>query len=834
MLAKRTFTIIFLSVAFCLAGFSQTSGSVVVLQTELTNIQDTWLSNHLQNLIEENLQKYTDFTTVVDEAAERKVKEQQRRSESTAHSENDIIEIGQLVNAKYALFSYARELGNAYTLTIHFTDLTTGVQRATAISRQYNKLEELYAHPGAVDEVTLALCERLGIVLTSAQKFVLQHGEAELTVNDQIELERKEQERFRQQMKDLDNQIIALKTSTDQDAETQQKKLEALQAMNELKLKAAQEREKRLREDQKKRQADMMAEETRKEESIQRRNAMSAEIESKVKNLRAAKVQNANIMERIAFLETKKKTFNELQDELAKRKEEIDRAAEEEFNSEKAKIEEPGWRAGELADGEPTTKAKERRNDEIESILKKLKTHIKKEKSAVEKELQPISLALLNEIIMDYRTIENTTVTISSIRNEKDIQYSIGTFNGDKNSWPVLLYFYNDGKENIGQYQTSISYQAVTEKKPFSEMIIRNNKEQEEASYHEFLNTVDTYNSLFARNVPVLTYEVDYTVEPWTVPSQYRICFKELRIKDTQSGKLLVKEEITDLDKIVSFAEYQIKTAYYAQVISPKDKTVPAYLLYEFALAAERNGNEAEASNLMHRAAEKKYTPALEYIERKEAEERERQRMEAQAKADEEEQKRQEKEMEKQRKKAEREARYASPRLGFAFTGEVSPSIQNYAFEIKKMGRMWYGGCGINAWLKNKGRNDSWYDPRGLWQNIWSEDTAWDALCGYVLFGISAPAKRLRPYIELGGGMGGVEISKDAHFGVYGYAKGGLELRLSSCLSIDAFCKPQGTLYLVNTGEQYVDKDGKTREKSESHTTGAVSGGVSITFWKIR
>ena len=266
MLAKRTFAVILLSLALCLAGFSQTSGSVVVLQTELTNIQDSWLSNHLQNLIEENLQKYTDFTTVVDEAAERKVKEQQRRSESTAHSESDIIEIGKLVNAKYALFSYARELGNAYTLTIHFTDLTTGVQHASITSQPHGKLEELYVHPGAVDEVTLTLCERLGIVLTSAQKFVLQHGESDLTLEQQLEMERKEQERFRQQMKDLDKQITALNTSTDIDAETQQKKLEAQRALNEQKLKAAQEREKRLQEDQKKRQADMVVEDNRKDE----------------------------------------------------------------------------------------------------------------------------------------------------------------------------------------------------------------------------------------------------------------------------------------------------------------------------------------------------------------------------------------------------------------------------------------------------------------------------------------------------------------------------------------------------------------------------------------
>lgn len=147
-----------------------------------------------------------------------------------------------------------------------------------------------------------------------------------------------------------------------------------------------------------------------------------------------------------------------------------------------------------------------------------------------------------------------------------------------------------------------LSYQAVTGKQSFSE--IKNSfheKEQEELNYNDFLDTVDMYNSLLARNVPVLTYEVDYTVEPKDIPSQYRICFKELRIKDTQSGSVLIKEKVADLDKIISFPECQIKTAYYEQIISPKDKNIPVYILYGFALNAEKNGNDDDALSLMRR-----------------------------------------------------------------------------------------------------------------------------------------------------------------------------------------------------------------------------------------
>lgn len=823
MRAKRTFAVIFLAAAAGLAGFAQPAGNVVVLQTELQNISgNAWLPNHLQSLLEENVQKYTDFSTVVDEAAERKVKEQQRRSESSAHSESDIIEIGKLVNAQYALFSSARKAGSAYTLSINFTDLTTGLHRASITSKQYSKLEELYARPGAVDEVTLALCGRLGIALSAAGRYVLQHGEADLSVSQQLELEKKEQERFSQQLKELDAQIAVFSMSVKADAETQKKKLEAQKAMNEQKLKAAQERERRLLDEQKKRQADMVAEANRKEAAIKKRNSIIDEIERKVKDVRAAKVQGSGIMERIAFLETKKKTFNELQAELAKRKEEIDSAADTEFKVKKAEVEARPWRDGELSGGKPTSDATERRSREIETLLAKLRSQANKEKSAVEKEMQPASTSLLAEIVSDYQFLEKTTVTISSIKNEKDMQYSIGAFDGNTNAWTVLLYFYNGGKESLGQYQASISYQDLTGKKPFAEMQGSfRSAEQEDSAYNEFLDTVDMYNSLFARSEPVLTFEVDYTVEPWSVPSQYQIRFRNLRIKDTLNGKTLHSEEIAVLEKIVSFPECHVPAECYAKVVSPSGKNVPSYLLYEFALSAEKNGGESASSGLMRRAAEKGYAPALNYFAQKEAEEKERQRIAAEAKAAEEERQRQEKESEKWRKKLENDGLYYSRRLGFSLSGDFSPAVQNYALEIK-----YFSDDSIFNLLKMMvlplSGFSGWYLGGGI--NTWLRDEEWDALCAYVLFGFSVPFKRIRPYVELGGGMGSVEISKDADFGCYGYVRGGLELRLSPRVSIDIFCKPQG--YTCS-------KDVEGEESSKNQYAGAVSGGVSIALWKI-
>lgn len=819
MLAKRKLISIIFMTAICLGISAQTNGNVVVLKTELENITGhTELQSVIQNLLIENLQKYTNFTTVIDENTERKVKEQQRRSESTSHSRTDIIEIGKLVNAKYALFSDIKKLEKTYIFSINFTDLTEGIHRVTTTSKQYKSLEELYAPTKAIDEVTLILCDRLGIKLSKAQRDALQYGETSLSSDQQLELQKREEERYIQNMKNIDAQLQELRASTQADAATQMKKLESQRALDEIKATAAKERAQRLIEDQKRQMEDQKAEAARQKESIQQRNKMSEDAAKKIDEIRGLKIQNSSILDRIAHLEAKKEAFNDLQNDLKIRKKEIDDNTDKEFNVKKTEIENRQWRAGELSNGNPTERAIEYRDSEIAEVRNKLEKQADSIKNEMEKELQRSTNGLLKEIIDEYTFFERTTITASSVRNEKDVQYSIGSYNADNDSWSVTLYFYNNGQQSLGQYKTAISYQNLTGMNP--EEHFKNNR-------NEFLDAIDIYGSLFVRKEPILTFEVDYIVEPWSVPSQYRIHYKELRIKNTVTEKVLYKEPISDLNWILTFPECYISTTYYAHIISPKSKSVPGYILYEFALSAENGGDSVNASNLMHRAAEKGYSPALDYIAQKEANEREKLRIAAEEKDTEAERKRQEKETEKQRKKSYADMLYSSPRLGFVFNGDISlpdKSMQNYAFEIKyfrndserKHRRISsalllpilpialltqlpgsYAGGGVNAWINDDG---------------------FDALYVYAIIGLSAPLRRIRPYLELGGGMGGMHDE----FGVYGYVKGGLEARLSPHISIEAFCRPQG-------GFHSQEKDGE----SANHYVGAVSGGIGISFWKI-
>ena len=59
---------------------------------------------------------------------------------------------------------------NTFIDEVTKTDLTTGEQLASCMSKEYSKAEYLYGNTGAVDEITLALAEQLGIQLSELNK----------------------------------------------------------------------------------------------------------------------------------------------------------------------------------------------------------------------------------------------------------------------------------------------------------------------------------------------------------------------------------------------------------------------------------------------------------------------------------------------------------------------------------------------------------------------------------------------------------------------------------------------------------------------------------------
>lgn len=149
---------------------------VQVVSPLLENIDGTekiWLGGQIQDRLKSNLQDYLGMKIVVDSKSEDALKKLQREAESEARNENTAIELGKITTARFAMFSKIRKTTSGYIISADFTNLTTGEQKATATSKEYTKIEYLYGNTGAVDEITLALADKLGIRLSNKQKQLL-------------------------------------------------------------------------------------------------------------------------------------------------------------------------------------------------------------------------------------------------------------------------------------------------------------------------------------------------------------------------------------------------------------------------------------------------------------------------------------------------------------------------------------------------------------------------------------------------------------------------------------------------------------------------------------
>lgn len=100
----------------------------------------------------------------------------------------EIDNLGKITTVKFAVFIKLRKTESGYTISVDFTDLTTGEQLASCSSKEYPKAEYLYGPTGVVDELTLALANKLNIKISDLNKNLLTSGFANFTVDAQLAL----------------------------------------------------------------------------------------------------------------------------------------------------------------------------------------------------------------------------------------------------------------------------------------------------------------------------------------------------------------------------------------------------------------------------------------------------------------------------------------------------------------------------------------------------------------------------------------------------------------------------------------------------------------------
>ncbi len=506
---------------------------VVTPETEnISGSELSWLPGQIQDKIKSNFQEYIGMCTVVDSKAEKAVKKIQMESESVSHDENTAIELGKISSAKYAVFSKLRKTNNGYTVSVDFTDLTTGEQLASVISKEYSKIEYLYGTTGGIDEITLLLSEKLKINISDVYKNLLTTGSSNFSVDEQISLAKQNEAQYKKIMAEYDAELEKLSTSNDINAIQNKQRIEAEKALLKEKQNAEKKRQEELNNQKQQAEADAKLEAERSIALKTQRDNLAKEAAKKAEEVRKLKMEKQGVLGQINVIESKKKALVEIRQEVENRCVELYGQLEIDRQLEENRIRMKTYSTVELgSDGEPTIAAITRRENQVVNSYNTLTEKFFTDCENVENSTITQDSDLLTEIRTDLQKLSKTR-TVNSLGDE--LKVSFGQYEGSKNGWNAYLSLYSDG---ILLYTDSfiLKYEALSGKKaPNMET------ELNDSVIEEYSNNVDMYTTLLTRGDPIIYFELDYNVlaEKDDKPSMYNFNFTTVRVINTLSGKI--------------------------------------------------------------------------------------------------------------------------------------------------------------------------------------------------------------------------------------------------------------------------------------------------------
>ena len=505
---------------------------VQVINYEITSLnisESSWLPSQIQDKLKSNLQTYLGMKTVVDSKAESALKKLQAESENVGRDENTAIELGKIISAKFALFTKIRKVGANYVIAVDFTDLTTGEQMASCMSKEYSKAEYLYGNTGAVDELTLALAEKLGIKVSELNKNYLTSGSASFSVDEQLALAKENEAKFNQMMENYDAELAKLTTSNDINAIQNKKRIEAEKALLQEKQNAEKNRQAELQAQKERAEADKKLEAERSIALKTQRDKLAQDAAAKASEVRKLKMEKQGVLGQINVIESKKKALVEIRQGVENRSIELYNQLQTDIKSEFERITNKSYGTAELgSDGKPTEQALTRRENQRIAKYDELHQKFYADCESVKQATMSQQNALLQEIKQDQTNLTKPR-TVSSMGDE--LKVSFGPYEGSKNGWNAYLSLYSD--EILVYTDTVIvSYEAVAGKKaPNMET------ELNDTVIEEYANNVDMYNSLLTRGDPILYFVLEYSVNAKSEdnPSEYDFTYKNLKVYNTLS-----------------------------------------------------------------------------------------------------------------------------------------------------------------------------------------------------------------------------------------------------------------------------------------------------------
>ncbi|MCR4733649.1 MAG: hypothetical protein K5829_01405 [Treponema sp.] len=517
------------------SGLSAESKRIAVFNPSaegLSSDEKNWLPSSVRRKFEANFNDYTDFQ-LIEVQNENEIKNLHKKAEGSAYDQSTSIALGKLVAAEYALFSSITKVGGKYILSANVTNLTTGLRLSSVSIDGVSEYINLFEGAGSsVNNATVKICSDLGIILSAVDKYILLKGN-KLSDDDEIKMTKQELESYNKRKADLERQIKEISLSSQIDADLKKAKLESERILLEQQEKIAKDKIERLEKARVQLEQDQIEQQRRSDEQRKRISEVAAETEKKATELRNKKIESLAVDAQIAVIEAKKQALLEIRNNIKKQGDVIISMAQEEYTAECNKIDAVPLRKGELdSNGKILPDVKKRRENKKKKLKVEIEARAKKDIEALKKTVEEQETALLKAIAAD-REVLKTRRTISSLLDER-ISF-IGNYAGEKYEWDATASLYISDV-CIFSKKVPVPYQTLTKKVPVKASDFDN------MNYDDYLDTVDLYDYMFRRKVPVISLEMDYYVEALddNRPSEYRIVVTEARYVDTKYNKTLM------------------------------------------------------------------------------------------------------------------------------------------------------------------------------------------------------------------------------------------------------------------------------------------------------
>lgn len=507
--------------------FAQTSKTRCLVKLPETDNKTAEESSSLPGLIqskfEESLGYYLGFQIVSDSRTEAEVKKIQAQSEDNARDQTSGPEPGNILSPDVVLLSQIQKLDDGYLLSASYTG-TTKALKLTVVSKKYTLRDALYVDGGAVDEITKKLADRLGIENIELNRKLLSNTN-KYTHDEDFAMSKQIEKDIMMQIKKLDDIKLDQSNNLADIERINDEKAKLLEKLNsEKKLQQQIEERKKLEED------DARHEIERSIVLKSQRDKIAKEASEKASEVRKLKLEKLGVLGQINVLEAKKKALVEIRNAVEERCVELHSQFEIDTYRGIASILFGEWKTIELKDGKPVDAAKQGRANRVKEFEDNALTTFYKDCDNVKTTTLLQQNELLKEINNDKKKLASTR-TVTSLGDELKVSY--GSYDSSAYGWNAYLSLYSDGIL-LFQDKFIVSYETLVEKKP---------PKLESASMQEleeYENTMDMYNSLLLRGVPLLYFELDYSVSSdEEKPGEYHFNYDKVRAINTLTGKVI-------------------------------------------------------------------------------------------------------------------------------------------------------------------------------------------------------------------------------------------------------------------------------------------------------